>query len=76
MLSKNKKKTLTAVKMQFIDAMYCGMVLSSRTGQTDDQGWDKYCPAGKFQWKMPEIAGMANTPKITEVANTGIYEQN
>ena len=38
------------------------------------QGWDKYCPAGKFQWKMPEIAGMANTLKITEVANTGIYE--
>ena len=38
------------------------------------QGWDKYCPAGKFQWKMPEIAGMANTQKITEVANTGNYE--
>ena len=36
------------------------------------QGWDKYCPAGKFQWKMPENAGTANTPKITEVANTGI----
>ena len=40
------------------------------------QGWDKYCPAGKFQWKMPDNAGMANTPKITEVANTGTYEQN
>ena len=40
------------------------------------QGWDKYCPADKFQWKMPEKASMANTPKITEVANTGIYEQN
>ena len=40
------------------------------------QGWDKYCPTGKFQWKIPENAGMANTPKITEVANTGIYEQN
>ena len=38
------------------------------------QGWDEYCPAGKFQWNMPEISGMANTPKITEVANTGIYE--
>ena len=32
------------------------------------QSWDKYCQVGKFQWKMPEIAGMANTPKITEVA--------
>ena len=41
-----------------------------------EQGWDKYCPAGKFQWKMPDNAGMANTPKITEVANTGTYEQN
>ena len=40
------------------------------------QGWDKYCPAGKFQWKMPENAGTANTKKITEVANTGTYEQN
>ena len=40
------------------------------------QGWDNYCPAGKFQWKMPEKAGTANTPKITEVANTGIFEQN
>ena len=29
------------------------------------QGWDKYCPAGKFQWLMPEIVGTANTPKIT-----------
>ena len=38
------------------------------------QGWDEFCPAGKFQWKMPENSGMANTPKITEVANTGIYE--
>ena len=35
------------------------------------QGWDKYCPAGKFQWKILDNAGMANTPKITEVANTG-----
>ena len=25
---------------------------------------------------MPDNAGKANTPKITEVANTGIYEQN
>ena len=41
---------------------------------TDNQGWDKYCPAGKFQWNMPENAGTANTSKITEVANTGIYE--
>ena len=40
------------------------------------QGWDKYCAAGKFQWKMPDNAGTANTPKITEVANTGTYEQN
>ena len=38
------------------------------------QGWDEYCPAGKFQWKMPENSGMANTPKITEVAYTGIYK--
>ena len=43
---------------------------------TLEQGWDKYCPAGKFQWKMPDNAGTANTPKITEVANTGTYEQN
>ena len=41
-----------------------------------NQGWDKYCPAGKFQWKMMDNAGTANTPKITEVANTGTYEQN
>ena len=40
------------------------------------QGWDKYCPAGKFQWKMPDNAGTANTPKITEVANTGTFDQN
>ena len=40
------------------------------------QGWDKYCPAGKFHRKMPEIAGTANTLKITEFANTGIYEHN
>ena len=38
------------------------------------QGWDEHCQAGKFQWKMPENSGMANTPKITEVANTRIYE--
>ena len=38
------------------------------------QGWDEYCPVGKFQWKMPENSGMANTPKITEVAYTGIYK--
>ena len=38
------------------------------------QGWDEYCPAGKCQWKMPENSGMVNTPKITEVANSGIYE--
>ena len=25
---------------------------------------------------MPDNAGTANTPKITEVANTGTYEQN
>ena len=37
------------------------------------QGWDKYCPDCKFQWKMPDNAGTANTPKITEVANTGTY---
>ena len=37
------------------------------------QGWDKYCPAGKCQWKMPENTGMANTPEIIKVANTGIY---
>ena len=43
---------------------------------TVGQGLDKYCPAGKFQWKMPDNAGTANTPEITEVANTGIYEQN
>ena len=52
--------------------------MSSNFGQiptpTPEQGWDEYCPAGKFQWKMPENSGMANTPKITEVANTGIYE--
>ena len=22
------------------------------------QGWDKHCPASKFQWKMPESTGM------------------
>ena len=43
---------------------------------TVNQGWDKYYPAGKFQWEMPDNAGMANTPKITEVVNTGTYEQN
>ena len=26
------------------------------------QGWDNYCPAGKFQWTMPEKTSMANTP--------------
>ena len=31
------------------------------------QGWDKYCPAGKF-------AGMANIPKNMKMANTGISE--
>ena len=36
-----------------------------------DQGLDKFCPAGKFQWKKPDNAGMANTLKVTEVANTG-----
>ena len=40
------------------------------------QGWDKYCPAGKFQLKMLEKAGRANIPKITEVANTGIFEKD
>ena len=40
------------------------------------QGWDKYYPAGKFQWKMLEIAGTAKTPNIAGVANTGIYEQD
>ena len=40
------------------------------------QGWDKYCLAGKFQSKMLDNTGRANTPKITEVANTGTYEQN
>ena len=44
--------------------------------QVFSQGWDKFFPAGKFQWKMPDNAGRANTPKITEVANTGTYEQN
>ena len=39
------------------------------------QGRDNYCPAGKFQWKMPDNAGMANTPKIIEVANAGTFEQ-
>ena len=38
------------------------------------QGWDNYCPASKFQWKMPEFSAIANTPKITKVANTGIYD--
>ena len=30
------------------------------------QGWDKYCPVGKFQWKMPDNAGKANTRKTSE----------
>ena len=40
-----------------------------------NQGWDKYCPAGKIQWKMPDNAGTADTPQIPEVANTGTYEK-
>ena len=46
----------------------------NETCQSCTQGLDKYCPASKFQWKMPDNAGTANTPKITEVANTGTYE--
>ena len=51
-----------------------GPVPPGLTTGVQSQGWDKYCPAGKYQWKMPENAGMANTQKITEVANTGTYE--
>ena len=29
------------------------MVRAEKSKMASKQGWDEYCPAGKFQWKIP-----------------------